>query len=64
MAGVGPYWVDATEGGGLTGHIGEVLSHGDTGGVVVRGGDLVVVGANGAEARGGSWGVPETGEKI
>ena len=38
--------------------------HGDTGGVVVWGRDLSVVGVNGAEARGISCGVPETGDKV
>ena len=52
------------EGGGEISHIGEVLLCGDTGGVVVWGGDLVIVGANGAEARGSSCGVSETGGKV
>ena len=37
---------------------------GDTGGVVVWGGDLGVVGSNGTEDRGNSCGVPETGDKF
>ena len=52
---------DAMEGGGRTGHLGKVLLHGDIGGAVVRGVDVVVVGANGTEARGISFGVPTTG---
>ena len=41
-----------------------ILSRGDTGGAVVWGVDVGVVGANGAEYRGSSCGVPETGEKV
>ena len=63
-AGMGASHEDATEGGGGTVRLGEVLSRGDTDGVVVWGGDLGVVGANGAEARGSSCGVPETGDKV
>ena len=64
MAGVGPSREDATEGGGGTGRLSEVLSHGDTGGVFLWGGYLGFFGANGAESRGSSCGVPETGDKV
>ena len=50
------------EGGDGTGRLGTVLSRSDTGGVVVWGVDLGFVGANGAEGRGISCGVPETGD--
>ena len=36
----------------------------DTGVAVVWGGDLGVVGANCADAGGGSFGFPETGDKV
>ena len=49
-------WEDVTEGGGRTGRLGKNLLHGDTGGVVVWGGDLGFVCDNGAEARGSSCG--------
>ena len=42
----------------------KVLSHGDTGGVVNWGRDLGVVGVNVTEARGSSYGVNDTGEKV
>ena len=53
---------DNTEGGGGTGSLGKVLSRGNICSAVVWGGDLGVVGANGAEAEGGSCGVPATGK--
>ena len=55
---------DATEGGGRAVRLVEVLSHGDTGGVLVWGGELGVVGTNGAEAGGSSCAVPVTGDKV
>ena len=62
--GVVPSQEDATEGGVGTGRLRKVLLRGDTGVVVVLGGDLGIVGANVAEARGNSCGVPETGDKV
>ena len=61
---MGPSREDATERGSRIGRLGKVLLRGDTGGVVVWGGDLIVVGANGAEARWSSCGVPETGDEV
>ena len=61
---MGPSQEDALEGGGGTGHLGEVLYRGDTGSVVVWGEDLGVVGANGTEFTGGSCGVHDTGDKV
>ena len=55
---------DATEGGGGAGHLGGFLLRVNTGSAVVWGGDVGVVGANGAETRGSSCGVTETGEKV
>ena len=52
------------EGWGGTGRLGKVQSCSETGGVVVWGRDLFVVGANVAEARGNPYVVPETGEKV
>ena len=55
---------DYTEGGGIVVHTGKVLLCSNTGGAVVWGRDMGVVGATGAEARGSSCGVPETGDKV
>ena len=55
---------DDTEGGGGTSHLGKVLLRSNTGSAVVWGGGVVVVGANGAEARGSSCGITETGEQV
>ena len=55
---------DATEGGSGIVCLGNVLLRGNTRGAVVWGGDLGVVGANGAKDRRSSCGVPETGDKI
>ena len=55
---------DATEGGGRTGHIGQFLSRNNTGGAVVRGGDVGAFGANGAEAGSILCGFPATGDKY
>ena len=63
-AGVEPYWKEDTERGGRTGCLSKVLLCYDIGAVIVWDGDLGVVGANGADARGGLCGVPETGEKV
>ena len=52
------------EGWGGTGRLGKVQLCSDTGGVVVWGRDVFVVGANVAEARGNPYVVPETGEKV
>ena len=64
VGGVGPSQEYATDGGGGTGRLGEVLLRGDTFGVVFWGGDLGVIGASGAEDIGSSCGVLETGEKV
>ena len=61
---MGTYREDATEGGGRTSHISKVLLRSDTGGVVVSGGDLGVVGDNGTEARGSSCGFHDTGDGV
>ena len=61
---MGPYWEDSTEGGGRSGRLGKVLSPGDTCSVVVWGGELGVVGANGSDTRGSSCGVTETGNEV
>ena len=61
---MGPSHEDATEGRGETGRLGEVLSRGDTCGVVVCGVELSVVGDNGSEAGGSSCGVPDTGNEV
>ena len=55
---------DATEEGGGAGHLGEVLSCIYTGGVVVWGGKVSVVGTNDAEARKVSCRVPATGDEV
>ena len=55
---------EATEEGGRTIQLKEVLLCGNTCGTVVWGRYVDVVGANGAEARGISCGVTETGEKV
>ena len=55
---------DAMEGGGGTGPLRYFLPRSDTCVVVVWGGYLGVVGANGAEARGSSPGVPDTCEEV
>ena len=61
---MGTYREDSTEGGVRAGCLGKVLLRGDTGSVVIWGGDLGVVGANGAEAGGSSFWFPETGENF
>ena len=61
---MGLSWEDAVEGGGRTGRLVEVLSRNDAGSVVVWGGDLGVVGVNGADARGSFCGVPQTGDEV
>ena len=61
---MGPSQEDALEGGGGTGHLGEVLYRGDTGSVVVWGKDLGVVCAYGTEFTGGSCGVNDTGDEV
>ena len=63
-AGLGNYWEDYTEGGGGAGRIREVILNSDIGSVVVWGGDLGVVDANGADSGGSLCGVPETGGKV
>ena len=55
---------DDTEEGDTAGRLGKVLSHSDTGGVVVCGGYLGFVSYNSAEAGRSSCGVPETGDEI
>ena len=55
---------DSMEGGGGAGHLGEVLSRGNTGGAVFWVEDLGVIRSNVAEAGGGSCGVPETGDEV
>ena len=52
------------EGGCGTGRLGKVLLRGNTGGAVVWGREVGVVGANGTDARESSYGVTETGEKV
>ena len=55
---------DDTEGGVRLRRIGEVLLHSNICGVVVWGGDLVVVGSNVSEAGGISCGGPKTCDKV
>ena len=50
---MGAYQEYVTKRGGRAGHIGEVLLHGKTGGDVVWGRDISVVGTNGTKTRGG-----------
>ena len=64
MAGVLEDWENALEGGGRAGHLGKVLSRGNTCGAVVCGRDVVVVGENGTEARGISCGFSKTGDEV
>ena len=63
-AGVGATWEDYREGGGGAGRLCKVLSSGNTGGAFFWGGDVGVVGANGAEIRRSACGFTETGEKV
>ena len=62
--GLGADRKDATEGGVRDEHLAKVLLRGNIGGAVVWVRDLSVVRDNGAEARGISCGVPETGDKV
>ena len=61
---MGPSQEDATKGGVRSCRLGKVLPHGDTGGVIVWGGDLVVFVPNGAEAGESSCEVPDKGENV
>ena len=54
----------STEVGGVSGRLGKVLSHGNSGGTVVWSGDVAYISANGAEVRGSSYGFPATGNKV
>ena len=61
---MGAAWEDAKEGGGRAVHHNEFLFCVNTDGAFVWGGEVGVVGANGAEARGSSCGVPKTVDKV
>ena len=61
---MGPSQEDAMEGERGTIRLGEVLSRGDKISVVVWGRYLSIVKANGAETRGSSCGVNDTGEEV
>ena len=56
--------VVATEGGGVAGRLGNVLSQSTSGGAVVWSVDVGAIGANGAEVRGSSYGFSVTGKKV
>ena len=58
-AGVGAAREDATEGGGETGHLKEVLFRSNTGGAVSWVIEVGGVGSNGTDARGNSSEAPE-----
>ena len=61
---MGTAWEDTTYGGGGTVLLGKNVPRGNTGGAVVRCGDVVYVGANGAEAGRSLCGFTATGDKV
>ena len=61
---MGADWEVSTEGGGVSGRLGKVLSCGTSSGAVVWSGEVVAIVANGAEVRGSPYGFPETGNKL
>ena len=54
----------STEGGGVAGHLGNVLSHRTSGSDDVWSVYVGAIGANGADVRGSSYGFPVTGNKV